>query len=181
MDVVEYFHIELDTHEIIFAENCAAETFVDETFRPRFHNAAEFYALYPGEAAEPKPCLPRLETGFALLALQQRIAARAGVFAPAVLGRLRGYVDQLDGSKISGWAQHVLAPEHPVTLDIYANGTRLGRVLADLYRADVYEEGFGSGYHGFEFLLPAGVTGRIEVRRASDGTILIPATGAVAA
>jgi len=181
MDMVEYFHIELDTHEIVFAENCAAETFVDESFRPRFQNAAEFYALYPGEAAAPKPCLPRLETGFALLALQQRIAARAGVFAPAVLGRLRGYVDQLDGTKISGWAQHVLAPEHPVTLDIYANDTRLGRVLADLYRADVYEEGFGSGYHGFEFALPTGVTGRIEVRRASDGAVLTPAAGAVAA
>jgi autotransporter passenger strand-loop-strand repeat protein len=181
MDMVEYFHIELDTHEIVFAENCPAETFVDESFRPRFQNAAEFYALYPGETAEPKPCLPRLESGFALLALQQRIAARAGVFAPAALGRLRGYVDQMDGTRISGWAQHVLAPEFAVTLDVYAGSIRLGRVLADLYRADVYEEGFGSGYHGFEFLLAPGVTGDIEVRRASDGAVLALAAGGLAA
>jgi autotransporter passenger strand-loop-strand repeat protein len=172
MDVVAYFHIELDTHEIIWAENCPAETFVDEYFRPRFQNAAAFHALYPGETAGAKPCLPRLENGFALLGLQQRIAARAGVFPPAVLGGLRGYIDHMDGSRISGWAQHVLALEYPVTLVVYAAGICLGAVLANSYRVDLYETGHGSGYHGFEFLLPPGVVGEMQVRRACDGAVL---------
>jgi autotransporter passenger strand-loop-strand repeat protein len=172
MDVVAYFHIELDTHEIIWAENCPAETFVDDYFRPRFQNAAAFYALYPGETAGAKPCLPRLENGFALLALQQRIAARAGVFPPTVFGGLRGYVDHMDGAKIAGWAQHVLALEYPVTLVVYAAGICLGAVLANSYRVDLYETGHGSGYHGFEFLLPPGVVGEMQVRRACDGAVL---------
>jgi autotransporter passenger strand-loop-strand repeat protein len=180
MREVAYFHIELAGHEIIFAEGCPAETFVDEHFRPRFQNAASFHALYPGDKAEPVPCLPRLEGGFSLLDLQDRIRSRAGLSPPAAFGPLLGYVDAV-GTKISGWAQHKLAPDYPVTLDIFGQGGRLGRVLADIYRADVRAAGYGAGYHGFEFVRPAGGAGGVEVRRASDGAVLALADGAMAA
>jgi autotransporter passenger strand-loop-strand repeat protein len=180
MQEVAYFHVELAGHEIIFAENCPAETFVDENFRACFQNAASFHALYPGDKAEPAPCLPRLEGGFSLLDLQDRIRSRAGLSPPAAFGPLGGYVDAV-GTKISGWAQHRLAPDYPVTLDIFGQGVRLGRVLADIYRPDVRAAGYGAGYHGFEFLVPAGGAGRIEVRRASDGAVLALAAGAMAA
>ncbi len=47
-------HIELDSHDVIFAEGAAAETFLDVGSRAVFHNCAEFDALYP-EAA-PADC-----------------------------------------------------------------------------------------------------------------------------
>src|SRR4029077_4900016 len=46
VDSLEYFHIELDSHDVIFAEGAAAETFVDVGSRAGFHNCAEFPALY---------------------------------------------------------------------------------------------------------------------------------------
>ncbi|MCB8881487.1 Hint domain-containing protein [Acidisoma cellulosilytica] len=42
-----YYHIELDDHSLILAENVPAETFVDNVDRRNFDNWAEFEALYP--------------------------------------------------------------------------------------------------------------------------------------
>ena len=36
---VEYFHIELETHDVIFAEGAPSESFVDDGSRAMFHNA----------------------------------------------------------------------------------------------------------------------------------------------
>jgi uncharacterized repeat protein (TIGR03803 family) len=43
-----YFHIELDDHSLIFAQNTPAETFIDNVDRMAFDNWAEHEALYPG-------------------------------------------------------------------------------------------------------------------------------------
>jgi hypothetical protein len=48
-----YYHIELDNHALILADNVAAETFVDNVDRMGFDNWAEHEALYPdGRAIE---------------------------------------------------------------------------------------------------------------------------------
>jgi hypothetical protein len=47
VDAIEYFHIELDTHDVIFAEAATAETFADFGGRGIFQNSEEFKALYP--------------------------------------------------------------------------------------------------------------------------------------
>jgi hypothetical protein len=173
VDRVTYYHIEMENHEIIFAENCGAETFLGEDFRRQFQNAGEFALLYPGEAAPETMCLPRLDSGFQLHAIQQRIAARAGINISApVNGPLRGYVDQAGPNICCGWVQDILAPEEPVCLDITADGRSIGRVLANLYRADLHAAGLGSGCHAFTFLVPPGVTGRIEAVRTADGAVL---------
>jgi autotransporter passenger strand-loop-strand repeat protein len=41
VDQVDYFHLELETHDIILAEGAPSETFVDDDSRGMFHNAAE--------------------------------------------------------------------------------------------------------------------------------------------
>jgi hypothetical protein len=47
--VVEYFHVELDEHELLLAEGVAAESFYNVgNARAKFDNAAEFAVLYPG-------------------------------------------------------------------------------------------------------------------------------------
>ncbi len=174
VDSVTYYHIELETHEIIFAENCPAETFLGEDFRKQFQNAWQFSHLYPGESSTETTCLPRLDSGFQLHAIQRRIAARAGIAMPATHepGTLRGYVDQAGPKICSGWVQDISAPEEPVCLDITVDGRTIGRVLANLYRADLRGAGCGSGYHGFEFLLPPDITGRIDAVRPADRAVL---------
>jgi Hint domain len=42
-----YYHIELDEHALVLAENTPAETFVDNVDRLRFDNWDEHEALYP--------------------------------------------------------------------------------------------------------------------------------------
>ena len=165
-----YIHLEFEDHEVIFANSCPAESFIDDNCRNQFQNAAEYYALYPEhEAARRDNCLPRIEEGFHLQAMQRRLAARAGVKTSSdQSGPLRGFVDHAGPKVVSGWAQNELQPEAPVCLDILVDGKRLMRVLANRYRADLREAGMGSGKHSFEAQLPAGIFGRIEVRRSFD-------------
>lgn len=174
VETITYFHIELETHEVIFAEGCAAESFMGEYFREQFRNAAEFSRLYPGQSAPEHMCLPRLESGFHLEAIQRRLGARAGISAPegATPSPLRGYIDQISKTIVSGWAQSAGTPEERVCLDIFAGSGRIGRVLANVFRQDVFVAGYGSGYHGFEFALPAGLAGPITVRRSTDQAML---------
>ncbi len=83
---LEYFHIELDTHEVILAEGMPAESFVDCDNRFMFQNGDEFARLYPGDARPAwEFCAPRLEVGSAELT-----AIRA-----ALLGRAEAFGDRL--------------------------------------------------------------------------------------
>ena len=76
--MVEYFHIELDTHDVIVAEGALSETFIDDDSRGMFHNAAEFAQLYPGAPRRPADyCAPIVEDGEALETIRRRIAARS--------------------------------------------------------------------------------------------------------
>ena len=59
---VAYFHVELDSHNVIVAEGAAAETFVDCDSRRMFHNAVGFAILYPGKDSPRWAfCAPRLD------------------------------------------------------------------------------------------------------------------------
>ncbi len=76
---IEYFHIELETHDILLAEGAPSESFVDDNSREMFHNAAEYYRLH---AKQTKPaiaryCAPRVESGDVLEAIRRRLAREA--------------------------------------------------------------------------------------------------------
>jgi hypothetical protein len=45
--IFTYYHIELDDHSLILAENTAAETFIDNVDRLAFDNWQEHEAFYP--------------------------------------------------------------------------------------------------------------------------------------
>jgi hypothetical protein len=57
---VEYFHIETEDHELIYANGVPAETFIDNVSRKQFDNYAEFEALYPGAPMMTELDLPRV-------------------------------------------------------------------------------------------------------------------------
>ena len=64
---VEYFHIELETHDVIIAEGALSETFIDDDSRGMFHNAHEYRRLYAEEHVAPAHyCAPRVDEGYEL-------------------------------------------------------------------------------------------------------------------
>lgn len=175
---VEYFHIELETHDVIIAEGALSESFIDDDCRGMFHNAHEYRILYPDTPNEPvRFYAPRLEGGYEVEAARRRIELRAGIrnVGDDRPVPLRGYVDVIAPRCISGWAQNVDHPEAPVCVDIYAGGVLIGRTLANRYRQDLEFGGLGSGRHSFVFTPPPGLrftSDAIEVRRSLDGTAL---------
>jgi hypothetical protein len=61
-EVIEYFHIELETHEVIFAEGAPAETLQVTTGREGFANFVEYERLYGNEERPAmKPFAPVLD------------------------------------------------------------------------------------------------------------------------
>jgi hypothetical protein len=183
---VEYYHVELDSHDVILAEGALSESFVDDDSRGLFQNAHEYYSLFPRTRSGPvRYCAPRLTEGFEIETARQRIALRAGLRAePAPTGKLRGFVDEVSAHRISGWAQNVDCPEAPVCLDILAGGRLIGQTLANLYRRDLEDAGVGGGRHSFVFVpsvTDAFALDEIEVRRSADQTLLALSDWATAA
>ncbi len=75
LDRVDYYHVELDSHDIILAEGAASETFLDDDSRGIFHNAAEYAALYPDAPAQRGFCTQRFDSGHEVEAVRQALAA----------------------------------------------------------------------------------------------------------
>ena len=83
LDRVEYFHVELDTHDVILAEGAPSESFMDDDSRGMFHNAHEFAAMYPDAARPDGFCAPRVEQGAQLEAIRRQLAVVAGEMTQA--------------------------------------------------------------------------------------------------
>jgi len=182
VDSVTYWHIELDSHDVLLAEGAPAESFVDDDGRGIFHNAHTYHALYPDAPATPAVyCAPRIEHGYVLEAVQRRLAERAGLSLPAErrFGRLRGRIDGCDGRRVWGWAQDLAYPNAPVCLDVVVEGVVVGLVYADRHRGDLERAGIGDGRHAFAFDLPRphaeAIGHTVAVRRSADGEVLISA------
>ncbi|HWB49091.1 MAG TPA: Hint domain-containing protein [Stellaceae bacterium] len=180
VETVEYFHIELAVHDVIFAEGAAAESFIDDGSRMMFNNAPEFYALYPEAFPQPPAyCAPRVEDGLPLETIRDRLLRRArrSCNGDAVRSEpLRGYVDLVDHNRIKGWAFDPAEPEAAVTVAVLANGLVIARLVADRYREDLEQAGIGDGYHGFDWNIPGGLSTstrqKIEIRHETDGSPL---------
>lgn len=76
-------------------------------------------------------------------------AAAAGVEAAAGAAEWHAFIEGHDGSRVWGWVMKGGQVE-PQTVDILVNDAPAAlAVRADVYRSDVHEAGFGSGFHGF--------------------------------
>jgi glycosyltransferase involved in cell wall biosynthesis len=92
---VDYFHIELDIHDVIIAEGALSESFVDDDSRGMFQNGHEFAALYPDRPTQSaRYCAQRVAFGAELEAIRRHIAHRAGIpyRRPAAASRPRALV-----------------------------------------------------------------------------------------
>jgi len=84
--VFVYYHVELDDHSLILAENAPAETFVDNIDRLNFDNWAEHEALYP----EGKPIV---ELPYPRAKARRQVPVDIRV-ALAERAQLRGFVEE---------------------------------------------------------------------------------------
>jgi hypothetical protein len=181
VEQVEYFHLELETHDVILAEGAPSESFVDDDSRGMFHNAAEYGALYPNAQQVPALyCAPRVTEGFAVEAIRTHLAIRAGLRAPAKIAPFRGNLEYIGADRIEGWAQNPDHPDAPVCLDILVAGQVVAQVLANRFRGDLLAAEIGDGRHAFSIALPLTATQRrtVQVRRSADGALL-PCTAEV--
>ncbi len=79
-DTVTYYHIELDEHDVVFAEGLAAESDLDTGNRPSFVNGGASLTLFPEfEAAawETQGCAPLKIIGETVGRARELLAARA--------------------------------------------------------------------------------------------------------
>ncbi len=189
METVEYFHLELETHDILLAEGAPSESFIDCGNRGMFHNAAEYAARFP-DAARPnwQFCAPRLAAGAEqLVAIRERLGARVNVADPiGPAEALQGSIDRCDRTRLEGWVFDPTHPQQRVRLEIRYDGALIGHVVADRYRPDLAKVGYlGDGCCSFSIPLPISPSPLsshlIEIRRAADGApvpgspVLLPA------
>jgi hypothetical protein len=174
---IEYFQIEFDSHDCVIAEGTWSETYADAPgMRAQFHNAAEFYDLYPDQPPREELylCAPRPERGAKLDAAIRPVVARATVgLAP---GRFEGWIDNVSDWRIEGWALDHDHPELPVLLQVLIGERIIGTVLACDARADLAAAGIGNGnrafFHASPVRIPVESWADLRLRRACDGAPL---------
>jgi hypothetical protein len=180
---VEYFHVELDRHDVLLAEGLPAESFIDDDSRAVFDNAFEYEALY-GEGERIAPFAPRIEEGYVVEAMRRRFAARAGVELPAVTPvSTIGHVERLKDGELTGWVMNQDAPDAAVELEVLVDGEPAGRCIANRYRTDLDHAGLAGGRCGFTMALPVAATSldQVRVRIAATGADLRKAVPVAAA
>jgi hypothetical protein len=74
---------------------------------------------------------------------------RAAPASPAIVG----YIDRIDGTRVSGWAWDRNQPDVPVDVEIRVGSQPVASVRADRLRKDLARSGTGNGYHAFEAVL----------------------------
>jgi hypothetical protein len=83
--------------------------------------------------------------------------------AGRVSPEFRGFLDEIQGTRVLGWVQAVADAKIPWEVSIVSAGRELGRTLASQFRGDL-EQAFGYGHSAFEMELP-------EIARLSPGEI----------
>ncbi|HLY45574.1 MAG TPA: Hint domain-containing protein [Stellaceae bacterium] len=86
VEQIEYFHIELDAHAIIFADGAPTESYVDCGNRMMFANGADYAPLHPDDnRLRGAFCAARLERDAAeLTAIRKRLLERAAAHGHAL-------------------------------------------------------------------------------------------------
>ena len=78
-----YWHVELDTHDVVLAEGLACESFLDTGNRAAFENAGstiQLFASFARDVAsvwEQDACAPLVQRGPILDAVRRHLAVRA--------------------------------------------------------------------------------------------------------
>ena len=83
---IRYFHVDLDSHDVLRAVGAPSKSFVDDESRGQFQNAASYARLYSEDLAPTVYCAPRVAFGSALEAACCWIAEQSGLRFEATPG-----------------------------------------------------------------------------------------------
>ncbi len=174
---IDYFHMELASHDCVIAEGAWAETYADaQVSRAAFDNAAEYELLYPEGGPAPDEfalCAPRPERGAKLSAALCPVLARVALTP----GPLLGSIDRVEGAwRVHGWAHDPAHPRLPVLLEVALDGRVIGSVAGCEERADLAQAGLARGRCAFTFTSPVRLRPELlhslSIRRVADGAEL---------
>jgi hypothetical protein len=68
--------------------------------------------------------------------------------------KISGHVDLCGPELIEGWLYCDAWENEPIKLQVFMGGDLLGECVADRFRKDLQEAGFGDGRCGFSFFVP---------------------------
>lgn len=103
----------------------------------------------PGaDEAEPPPAIV---SGF------DDAGAETGADNAPEAAELQAYIDEANRDGITGWIWRPDRPEQHILVDLIEGDTRLARVAANQFRADLRHAGIGDGRHAFAIPLGAAV------------------------
>ncbi len=74
--------------------------------------------------------------------------------ADVVASNYEGFIDAIEDGRIFGWAFDPEDKDSALAVEIFHGRSRLGRVVADRYRADLVHYGHNRGRNAFVFNLP---------------------------
>jgi hypothetical protein len=101
VDRVDYWHVELDAHDVILAEGLPAESYLDTGNRKAFNNGDAFVEAHP--RFEPKywndTCLPMALEGPAVIATKARLLARLAAESVTLTNDADAHVE-IDGLRV---------------------------------------------------------------------------------
>ena len=90
---------------------------------------------------------------------------------------LEGSLDAVERFQARGWAWDKAQPGRTFEVEILVSGKSTGKVMADLYRADLAEGRIGGGYHSFVFNFPEPLAADVldaVTAQVSDGGTTTP-------
>jgi membrane protein involved in D-alanine export len=65
-----------------------------------------------------------------------------------------GAVERADCDEIAGWAMDKHRPDSPLSVDLYKEKEYVATIVADHFRGDLRDKGYGNGRHGFRMQTP---------------------------
>ncbi|MGV3531413.1 MAG: MBOAT family O-acyltransferase, partial [Chthoniobacteraceae bacterium] len=78
----------------------------------------------------------------------------SGHITPKPPPRFEEVAEVVDCESVSGWAWDSATPNKPLVVDIYVDGTLAETFVADQFREELKDRGFGDARHGFEWKIP---------------------------
>ncbi len=173
---VEYWHVELDAHDILLAEGLPAESYLDCGNRTAFANGGAFIEAHPDFAPKycAETCLPLVLDGPQVAAakthLLARLAARGCVLTEQDDAHIVADGRQIEPIRLSSTRLGFVLPESAQSIVLRSNtfapaharpesrdkrelGLCVGRLQIDgsLFALDD-EKACGSGWHAAEFV-----------------------------
>ena len=168
---IEYWHVELERHDVLLAEGLAAESYLDTGNRPAFANGGGVVALHPDfrPLSWADACAELLQTGPRVAAAKQALFRRAGADPGAPAIRLRVVAEQrtLETERLGTGLWRCLVPpgtrnlrllspawmpaaHYAESLDARRLGVRLFGAAVDGRSLDLDGPAFFAGFHPLE-------------------------------